>query len=111
MLDVPIDGKRCTKDKEACRREKNSAPIKEKQPFKAPLESWKKGQLMVTPSLGTFKEVTRHLSTEDAFEIFNSIPCSVSGWGVSLVTSPKVIPIPKDHMSEGHQIKIKSINH
>lgn len=27
------------------------------------------------------------------------------------MTSPKVIPIPKDHMSEGHQIKIKSINH
>lgn len=27
------------------------------------------------------------------------------------MTSPKVIPIPKDHVSEGHQIKIKSINH
>lgn len=27
------------------------------------------------------------------------------------MTSPKVIPIPKDHMSEGHQIKTKSINH
>lgn len=27
------------------------------------------------------------------------------------MTSPKVIPIPKDHMSEGQQIKIKSINH
>lgn len=66
---------------------------------------------MVTSSLGTVKEVTRHLSTEDALEIINSIPCSVWGLGVGLVTSPKVIPIPKEHMSEGHQIKIKSINH
>lgn len=27
------------------------------------------------------------------------------------MTSPKVTSIPRDHMSEGHQIKIKSINH
>lgn len=66
---------------------------------------------MATASLGTFKEVTRHLSTQDALEIIKSIPCSVRGWSVGLMTSPKVIPIPKDHTSEGHQIKIKSINH
>lgn len=27
------------------------------------------------------------------------------------MTSPKVTSTPRDHLSEGHQIKIKSINH
>jgi len=64
MLNVPIGWEKMHKAKRVCRKEKNSAPIKgKKQSFKAQLESWKKGQLMVTPSLGTFEELTRHLST------------------------------------------------
>lgn len=30
---------------------------------------------------------------------------------MGFVTSPKVTSTPRDHLSEGHQIKIKSINH
>lgn len=110
MNDVYLLG-RGKNSKGVRRREKLQSLLQKTQSFITQLGLWKKGQLMVTPSRETFKEMARHLSTQGTVENIESIPCSIREWGVGLMTSPKVTSIPKDHMPEGHQIKIKSINH